>query len=280
MKNEKNNGYGALFILYNPKTEELERINNLAIHFDTVYVYDNSESNKSLRSFFKLQNIIYLWNNKNNGLAIPYNYVLEKAYESKIRWLSLFDQDSIVTDNLVLGLRIHTYQKIDSNIAVIAPRIQYDDNNVANRNNQFVDWVINSGQMINVVLVKQNNIKYDENYFLDRLDADFCMQLKLKKLLILQVGNVFMKQNLGEIYKGYTIHSPVRNYYMFRNRLYFNKKFYHFPISTILNFIQSMKHISSILIIRKDVIKNLKMIKIALRDYKNKEFGAISKRDK
>ena len=163
-----------------------------------------------------------------------------------------------------------------SNIAIVAPYIQYGTNEIRNEISKKVDWVINSGEILNLTLLHKKNICFDESYFLDRLDRDFCKQVRRQNLDIIQVENTVLIQVLGEIKAGRRSHSPNRNYYMFRNRFYYNHKFYSFSKRIVLNMLQTTKHITYICKNKDNVRDNMRMLKRAIIDYCNGNMGKLS----
>lgn len=266
--------YGAVFVLYNPFIEEIERIADLATLFDKVYIYDNSEKEEHSHAFIN-KNIKYISNKANDGLSKAYNYVLRLAQNDNVDWLSIYDQDSEITISMVNSLKTYAEYCDISKVASICPYIQYGETEPLCNKTREVSWTINSGQMINVKTVVECGIEYDENLFLDRVDRDFCMQLEEKHLKIIQVEDAIMKQNLGELYKGISIHSSLRNYYICKNRLYYNRKHYVFIKAFLLSAFQTIKHFINVIKIGKDVQSNLNMMCRGIKDYFLKRMGKI-----
>ena len=266
--------YGAVFVLYNPSSKEIEHIADLTTLFDKLYVYDNSEKEEHSYAFMS-KNIKYISNRSNDGLSKAYNYILRLAQNDNVDWLSIYDQDSEITTSMVNTLKTYAEYCDFSRVASICPYIQYGETKPLCNKTREVNWTINSGQMINVKTIVGCGIEYDENLFLDRVDRDFCMQLEKKHLKIIQVENAIMKQNLGELYIGVSIHSPLRNYYMCKNRLYYNRKYYGFIKATLLSVFQTIKHFINVIKIGKDVQRNLNMMCRGIKDYSLKKMGKI-----
>lgn len=267
--------YGALFVLYNPSHKELETIAAVSGLFDSIYIYDNSEKEDHGWAFID-RNIRYISYKSNDGLSKAYNRVLSIANEDNIDWLSIFDQDSEVTMRMVNALMLYAEECDASKIATICPYIQYGQSNILCNETMEVRWAINSGQMLNVKNITRRNIEFDENLFLDRVDRDFCKQIEKKQLKIVRVKNAVMKQNLGEKYKGATVHSPLRNYYICKNRLYYNRKYYGFFRAVCLSALQTTRHFFYIIKVGKDVKDNIYMMCKGIKDY---SLGRMSKYD-
>lgn len=263
--------FAALFILYNPLENEIKSIKKAINLFDRVYIYDNSPI-KCINSFPE-DKIEYFWTGNNDGLSIAYNYIIKRAKIDGVKWITLFDQDSEISSEMVLLIKDYVCSHETDTIAAVVPAIQYGETLPENTSEHFVTWAINSGETINIDCITKNNIIYDENLFLDRVDRDFSKQVELKGLKMVQVQNAVLKHQLGEKYKGHTIHSPLRNYYIFKNRLYYNDKYYGTLKSGFLSFMQSSRQIIEIFLSRKNVRDNLKMIREAEIDYRNGKMG-------
>lgn len=265
--------YAALFVLYNPSEEEIKRIISFSSLYDIIYVYDNTEKEIEYIEYLKLNGVYYYGFGSNDGLSKAYNYIIDQAIKDNIDWLSIYDQDSQVTDDMIHCLKEYAENCKRKKIASLVPAIQYEDNSPNIAITKEVLWAINSGQMLNLKSIEAKKIRYDENIFLDRVDKDFCKQIELSGLKIVQVKNALLKQRLGERYNGYTVHSPIRNYYMYKNRLYYNYKYYGRVRAFILNCMQSGKHIVNVIRSRKDVNNNLIMMRLARKDYKANRMG-------
>ena len=267
--------YAALFILYNPSNEELLNIVKVSSFYDIIYVYNNSESKEGYEKILTSTKIQYFGSGKNNGLSIAYNTILKQAFDDEVSWLSLYDQDSIVSESMILHMIRFSQNIDDENIACLAPYIQYGNEKIDDLETREISWTINSGKMLNVKNILKKNIHYDENLFLDRVDKDFCKQIELAGMKIIQVSGAVLKQKLGENYNGYSVHSPIRNYYIQKNRLYYNYKYYGTFIGTIISLAQTFNHFIYILRIGIDIKENLRMIRKGIGDYIQNKMGKM-----
>ncbi len=73
---------------------------------------------------------------------------------------------------------------------------------------------------------------YDEGFFVDCIDFDFCLRLRRAGYAIHRVPAALMEHQLGDtvelpsaVRKYYARHSPVRRYYMYRNYLYLAERY-------------------------------------------------------
>ena len=270
--------------LYNPDEQIIEKIREYLNVFDTVYIYDNSETSNEVidklkRIFGKSKNFFYLSNGKNMGLPYAFNEIL-KATDAD--YLCTLDQDSIYELKEILNMKdlLKTFDN-KSKIAIIASKVIYN-NEKFTRNTEIIDkgYVITSGSFLNVKIVKKNNIIYDENYFIDKFEIDFGQQLKNLGYRICQYNNSILYQQLGE-FSGHRHpnHNVLRHYYLFRNRFYYNNKFIRsFLKRIIITLLQVIRHVILIMLYEENKIKKICTLYFGLLDYKQGRLGKITRR--
>ena len=276
---ERNIKIAAAFVLYNPTDEDIKNVKNISINYDTVFVFDNTGKQDNNHLFFEDKKYIFWGNGSNNGLAVLYNKAIFAANKKNISWLTLFDQDSRIEKKDIIEL-INYAKKCDQNkVAVVAPFVQYDGKKTSDsKKTKSVGWVINSGSTLNIRLLQSKGIAYDEAYFIDRLDKDFCMQIKERGLLIIQLKNTMLYQCLGLEINGRRNHSAIRHYYIFRNRFYYNQKWEKNILKrNVVTVLQTAKHVLLVLFNEENKISKVRMLPIAFEDYKNGQFGKYNK---
>jgi rhamnosyltransferase len=271
-------------VLYYPNQSDIKRILSYTNTVDKLIVFDNTDdgNNENSAFFTSTKNIQYISQGKNLGMARALNELCKKAISNGYDYIITMDQDSIFKHCDILNLVNYISSKRLDNIGIIAPRVYYlnkkskpDKGNTTKKEleqkNEFVDWVITSGSAINLDAFTTTK-GFDEKYFIDRVDYDYCMQLKTLSKKIVLVNNSFLYQQLGEgtqNYFGYLYseHSALRNYYTFRNRLYYADKFMIGFRKEIYKFIGSIRHLLLIILFDKNKKQKLKMIKRAYIDY-------------
>lgn len=271
--------YAAGITLYNPTNDEIENVIKYRDLFDLVIVYDNTDLIvKDYVDKIKSSHIIYLSENVNSGLPYAFNSIITHIKNFNIDVLCTLDQDSIFEAESIQSIKnyIEANPNFLDTVGVVAPFIEYHDAKIFTAHNKVInrDWVITSGAFLNLRLLKENNILYDNNYFLDRFEIDLCKQIVKKGYYVQMYCGAVLFQNLG--YKGKTghsNHSADRHYYLFRNRFYFNKKFYKNPIRSIRNVLQTIRHIVFILLGEDDKFNKIKQLIYAVTDYNNEHMG-------
>lgn len=219
------------FVIYNLEKTNIEKIRSWNKHsaFDKYLVYDNS----SKKHLFDTDNkLVYFFNGNNDGLSVAYNVFITYCQKENIDYLCLMDQDSDYpldeVDKMIDYIKKNTEDI--KNLPIIAPRSYCVTSVRVKREDKLTDaeFVINSGTFLNISLLKENNLKYDEKIFLDGVDYDFCMTLHKMGFPVKIYENSVLIQNLGytRIIKGkeYVCHSEQRYYYIVKARNYTNIK--------------------------------------------------------
>lgn len=270
--------------LYNPDEKIIEKIKEYLDVFDAVYIFDNSETsneviNKLKRIFTKYENLFYLSNKKNMGLPYAFNEILKNTNAD---YLCTLDQDSIYEPKEILNMKdALKLLNCKTKVAIIAPKVIYNNEKFA-RNTEIIDkrYVITSGSFLNVEIIKSNNIKYDENYFIDKFEIDFGQQLKDLGYRVCQYNNSILYQQLGE-FSGHKHpnHSVLRHYYLFRNRFYYNNKFIKsFLKRKIITLLQIIRHLTLIILYEENKMRKVYTLYFGWIDYKEGRLGKVNRR--
>ena len=170
------------FVVYHPTPIFIERLDTILRYGYDVYLFDNtpylSEVRDRLRTY---KNAIYFTAGKNLGLGIGMSVICSQAFYNHKRSIIIFDQDTIFIDKTLSFIEYvcknNNWEILDKYIA-----INFTSKNNSNKfkeEYELVDMIINSGSMFN--LEKLKNIGwFNEKYFVDGVDYDFCLTAKIK----------------------------------------------------------------------------------------------------
>ncbi len=230
----------ATVILFNPEDCVYDNIKSYSNEVETLIVVDNSTThNQKLTTKLKksFQNIIYINNNENIGIATALNIGCEKAIELGYDWILTMDQDSCFlnfTDYL------QCLQKIPNpnSTAIIAANTLWNANKYIPLNPTFTYeekfLVITSANFLNLTLFEEIG-KFEDKLFIDMVDHDYCIRVNIYKYQILYFKDILVEHSLGSLFKRKNIftgkirnkieHSPQRAYYIVRNTLYISKSY-------------------------------------------------------
>ena len=289
------NSVSAVIITYNVENDFKNRINKLKGKVNEIIVVDNgskAETISMLKELEKEITIIYL--EKNKGIAYALNkgikYSIEKGYD----WVLTLDHDSIVTDDMIENM-LKCYENFDKDlkekVAMLVPvhveEKEYENNNIIN-NEEVASKLytevlteITSGALTKSSIYKNVGL-YDEKLFIDLVDHDYCLALNKKGFKVIQVNSAVLIHNLGDSIKKSilglkmipTNHSPLRRYYMSRNRHYIWDKYKQdFPGWVLTDKRRFITENLKIILFENNKIEKLKYIREGIRDYKNNIFG-------
>ena len=289
------NSVAAVIITYNVENNFKNRINKLKGKVDEIIVVDNGSKPETISMLKELEKeitIIYL--EKNKGIAYALNkgikYSIEKGYD----WVLTLDHDSIVTDNMIENM-LKCYENFDKEVkekvAMLVPvhveEKEYQDNSVISNeeklSNPYIEVLteITSGALTKAEIYKNVGL-YDEKLFIDLVDHDYCLSLNRKGFKVIQVNSAVLIHNLGESVKKNVLglkmiptnHSPLRRYYMSRNRHYIWDKYKEdFPGWVLTDKRRFITENLKIILFEDKKIEKFKYIKKGIKDYKNNIFG-------
>ncbi|MGL6101154.1 MAG: glycosyltransferase [Fusobacteriaceae bacterium] len=271
-----NKTVAGIVIWYNPKQEYVKNIETYLSFLDILYVYDNSESSNLslLKKIENLDKVKYINKNLNLGIAFPLNEISNVAFANGYKWLLTMDQDSYFLNN---SIQKFTRNLNNHDIGILSPNYIIKDclNRDINKVDREIENVITSGNLINLNIYKKTE-GFDNNLFIDEVDHDYCLKLKLLDKKIVCQNDVELNHELGERNKkfgiSYTEHNFIRKYYIWRNKLYMIKKY---PILKKKYMLNLFKDIIKIICFEKDKIKKIKYIIKAISDFKNEKYGKI-----
>lgn len=243
----------AVIVTYNPIIEVLENLFSMIIpQVFQVVIIDNASRNSD--DIFEcctrdeLLKIIRL--EHNFGIGYAQNEGIEYAYENSADYVLLLDQDSIPSVDMVTILldRANTH-KSATNAYPAAVGPCYIDSRTKCRsffmtsrygiphksrftqkpkaeNSIAVSFLISSGCLIEMqALIEHGGMRGE--YFIDHVDTEWCLRMKHNGKTLIGEHDAVMEHTLGDenrriwfLYmRSISYHTPLRDYYMFRNTL-------------------------------------------------------------
>lgn len=230
--------FSTVVIWYKPDNSSLENIKKYSSLFNKIFIVDNSKTDNSnlLKDF---NNIVYIPNLSNLGIAKATNIGCERAFQDGFDWVMTMDQDSSweITElkkfiNLVENNKdnsIISFAPVHSNkTKSLVGELKAKTNKTIKSQIVFQSKVIASGNIISLKAWKE--VKgFNNDLFIDEVDHDFCYKLIEAGYKIVEIQDISMYHTLGNVKK--TIlprpckHSGVRLFYIFRNMLYIKDKY-------------------------------------------------------
>lgn len=271
-------------VLYNPERYVVNNIDTYVNQINKLFVIDNSEYD--FQNSFDIvikrnENVYYIDNQKNIGIAAALNLVAKKAIEEGFEFFLTLDQDSKVSDNFVDAMLAELDK--DKSIGILSPYIVHTKNPTITASVDCIELniAITSGSIIRLSAFKETG-EFLEKLFIDYVDHEYCLRMKSKGYSVKQLNSVSLYHNLGEIKPKYflfkkifpTNHSPLRIYYRTRNRLYVYKKYKTmFPDYVREDKKFFIKEIIKIVLYEYEKLKKMYMIILGYLDFKSNIFG-------
>jgi len=176
------------FIVYNPSSNLLHRLQEALLLGFAIYIFDNSPEKSVIRDFTKGRgNIKYATSGKNVGLGIGLSTVCAEAYYGGYPALIFFDQDtSFSTETLIA---IEKYYIDNKDLVSNYSSVVFNSRNIGLKNNEFVncfgDVLLsrNSGSLFFLENLRKMNW-HNEKYFVDGVDYEFCLNSQLNNFRI------------------------------------------------------------------------------------------------
>ena len=222
----------GVVILYHPDIQLLsENIKTYVQGLKQLYVYDNSETKtpgieEALRKLHP--SIQYHYFNANEGIAKRLNRAVEEAAGNNFDYLLTMDQDSSFKEGDFEKYKLQMQASAYFNVAQFGVNCQ-PNFTIAKDQPEEALTLITSGSIVNLSLIKTIGL-FNENLFIDFVDAEFSYRVIQKGYVNLMFSNIILNHALGKLIEGRSLanfkktlritHSPVRVYYIIRNGLY------------------------------------------------------------
>lgn len=199
----------VIIVTYN-KIPNLKPINDalLEAHIDGLIVVDNSNRNDLIIGI-KLQFLTdisskysLIENHENLGISRAINKGLAKAIEEGYEYIYLLDDDAVVSKYHFSQLRkeyeylVNKGEKVGIVCPIVSNNYEQMDKKIGNTCIKKVNGAITSGMLISRNTIK-NGGTYNEDYFLEFADTEFCSRIREKGLKIFRVNRVLVCQDFG-----------------------------------------------------------------------------------
>jgi len=286
----------AIITVYNIGSDINKCLDAICNQVSEVILVDDGSDKETLRVLKTLESnkrVTVIYNKINLGISVALNKGVEYVLSKKYEWILTLDQDSIALPNMVSNM-LSTYedipQRFKNKVMIVVPRIMErafeDINSFENNYNdayEFISMGITSGNLIKAETFNKVG-KYNEKFFIDFVDNEFCLRIKKLGYSIIRANNSVMFHMIGDsqhhkfLFKPCicTNHNSNRRYYITRNRFYTWHEYSKVDRVWVLNDIKSfIGEIVKIILWEDGKLSKLKMIKKGLRDYRKNIYGKL-----
>jgi len=241
---------GIVVVTYHPVGELGSRLGRMAAQGRSLVVVDNGSDagvRNALAEFCQRPDWQLISNPDNLGLGAALNQGVRLLHERGFRWAILFDQDSEPAVEMSQAM-IETWRRhpAATRLAIVGPRFVdrstgrvhrvlrphprwpffFQKTAIGAEDLPEVTMVITSGSLLRVADFL-NWGPFDEGFFIDHIDTDFCLRCRSHGRLIAMSARAQLDHSLGSR-KVHTVlglkahpthHSASRHYYIARNRI-------------------------------------------------------------
>jgi rhamnosyltransferase len=240
----------AVVVTYYPDIPELNKqLVSLSNQCNAVIIVSNTPNQEQslLESIDQRIDTSEIQLGKNFGIAYAQNIGILAARDAGADFVLIMDQDSIPENNMVQKLLAVFQEKGNSNVIAAGP--SYIDPRTDIRSYFIVSrfglphrykpdkkvnplsvvqaaFLISSGTLVSIPkLLKVGGMR--SNYFIDHVDTEWCLRARAKGYTLIGVHSASMDHSLGDKVKriwffylrSVAHHSPLRDYYMYRNTI-------------------------------------------------------------
>jgi rhamnosyltransferase len=264
--------FAGVVILFNPSLKFIDNIKSYINQVETLFVLDNSElpTLEFVNEIKEFKNVHYKWNGGNVGIANALNIGVKLAIEQKYDFLLMMDQDSILSENVIKESIKYISNHSSRNVGILYPYHIYGNYHRKKEVAPFKELLTadTSGSVLNLKAFNKVG-PFMEKLFIDYVDFEYCLRLRLNGFKIIQLNNITLYQELGNMVTkrilfwkvGITNHSPQRIYYRVRNRLFVSLKYFrHFPLWSIKQIAYLWIEFGKIVLFEGNKILKCKMI--------------------
>jgi rhamnosyltransferase len=227
----------AVVVTFHPESDFTARLTSLLAQVRAIIVVDNGSCPADLpaRDDPTLAGRVeIIANGENRGIGAALNQGLRRAKERDFSWALTLDQDSSPLPNLVAaGARAFEAYPEPERLAAIGASVageaaggSPDRNRPPTAAYRRMTAVITSGTLQSIPAWERLG-GFREDYFIDCVDTEFCLRARSQGLHIVQATEPALAHRIGTPSRKWVLgrwmlptnHSPLRRYYVTRNRI-------------------------------------------------------------
>jgi rhamnosyltransferase len=298
----------ALIVTYNPAQDLGQHLNTLYTEFDEIIIVDNGSSAEA-RDILAKQvqqrgpSLKVIFNDQNLGIATALNQGFSLAMQFGHDQIITLDQDSVpepgMKQALLDGFQAHPNRE---KLAVLAPvileqllgrhpryvraknRYLFERVSCGEQFLRNVTFVITSGSLYNLFLYQHIGL-FRDDFFIDAVDTEYCLRAAQLGYEVSVVCGARLNHALGSRQKksvlgseqSPTFHSPIRWYYISRNRIFMLRLYaLRFPHWFFFEMAVTLTWLGRMILFEDQRLVKLKAFLLGVRDGIRKKSGKIS----
>lgn len=279
----------AIIILYYPNHEDLfKNISSCIESVDKLIIWDNTPDIDASHNYDFIkkfgQNILYLTEGKNIGIAAGLNRAIGWSVKNGFSHILTLDQDSSFENGHLASFCEIIEQVKRKDIGVYSPNIRSRGKLEFSQTTDYLEVTdaITSGSIIPLILFKEVGL-FEEDLFIDAVDYEFCYRIFRLGYKTIIIPKIVLNQTYGYRTKTawgfHTLnYSPERTYFIVRNHITIWRKYpdlfpFRYKRKLIKKYI--FERIIKIILAEKDKQKKIKAIVIGITDGLKGKLGNI-----
>lgn len=230
-------GVWAVVISYCGENRLLTTVLALLKQVDHVHIVDNASTEPTSSILHRLglmKSVSVELLPRNMGIGFALNRGVKSAKAAGAQWVLTMDQDSVADDGLLQAYAKALTQ--DPMLSCLSPNI-LNHGAGGEKQDSDIDFAITSGNLVKLDLLECVG-GYDEVLFIDGVDIDLSLRIRSAGVRIRRIGAAILYHELGHkhsefgmLARFYTLHPPIRRFYMFRNHLILMRRFaFRYPL--------------------------------------------------
>ena len=280
---------------FNPSEGLSGRVERIIKQVNEVVIIDNHSNQLALRKLIYPSppdgiNIIH--NKTNLGIASALNQGIRWAKEKSYMYVVMFDQDSVIDDDLVKRL-YECYESLNwkERIAIVGTNyidpiskralleVKFDDKQPIIE----VKTVITSGSFMSLGTFLEIG-PFRDDFFIDLVDIEYCLRARAKGFKIMLLTKPAMQHSIGAATThklpwratGTSNHPAIRRYYMARNYVVLAKEYLFIdPAWTVQSLYSTLKSVILICLFEKNKLIKMKYTALGIVDGLRSNFKRI-----
>jgi rhamnosyltransferase len=275
----------AVVVLYYPDSDVYKNIVSYLEQVDLIILVDNTDE-PAVELIEKLANnakVFPIINHCNLGVAAALNMGAREAISRGYKFLLTMDQDSYAAPEMVEVLKGYFINQ-GNQLAIASPfhltAIDETPDSVSPSFNE-VETVWTSGNLL-LLSAYQAVGPFEEDLFIDFVDHEYCLRLKRYGYRVIQsyrailhhtIGNCLEKKRILTIPLIISHHSPVRRYYITRNRFWVREKYLEYKRFCWIDRRRFLAELVNILFFEAQKFEKYKMVFRGYMDYRSGRMG-------
>lgn len=260
----------AVVVLFRPEGDLSGRLRRVQGQVAWLIVVSNDGAGVDRLAELDGRKLTHVLSNGNPGLAVALNAGLRHSRERGFAWCLLVDQDTVVHEDLILGLsEAFTACPYRNKIGLLAPnyrspgggRIAYRQDVVW----QSVATAVTSGSLLPLAAVEKLG-GMREAFFIEGIDIEFCLRLRTAGMHVVATGRALMTHGAGATEErrlfGRTVlvghHPPWRCFLQYRNLTWILVRYGGTDLRwTGLTFLNMLKRVCLVVLFERQRIEKL-----------------------